>query len=1051
MIRRFRELRSKVLIRDSVVNGDVVVGDKFGLDENEMLKLMQNVGLSVSQSMNHEVEYDSLRQGAQSLLDSTLPSPLHEIFPDARDAFRYSISEIKWENRRIIEHVTGRGVRSLRFYDIINATEPRHFIVAPGGSGKTHTLWNLGRVLLSSENTIPIYLSMSDFDSVDELEAFLCQVFRVQSISTLLRYHSLVFLLDGWPQFAEKFGFSAESERRKLLALLGDARIIATGRTELGSTSVFVKWDLEPLDNDMIDCVLSKAFSNRSNQQVEQVRDLVAYPLMLILYIGLADHANTSGSLLQEFQLYLTNSNDNRIELLNVLGDSVARAVLCHERVTVAAFEEELVESSGRRNVQNAVQSVHRLGTIEYKGGKVHPFHDLYWEWLLGIGVINDWESLNYIALQMPNVHSSLKLAFESGKSLDAESIRKLSSIDIVLAARFSRNVRVRKPEENKILKEVSTQIYDLMASNRTVDKYRGLIAALASCDAQYYPSILDTISLLTAQGLYFENLSLWFDANTLWEARELLFDRVKEPWGRKILVSAIQHVGGQRWSEWAESKYSSGSLTSEEAVQIALSCDSLLPKWVEAVLPTLINDRKTYYLAAAARRGKNLSLARWTASNYEQFASLETSGWYHLNDILAYCGDRALLQGLFDQFRTFGLKAQELLLYAYEKMGTEWVAKFQESYPDLLATFHDLPVFNVVSADISDEIARGWVQSESLPVQTHGWRTLIKKHQGEVLTELIEHLPSSFNDVHFVPTLKAMSDLVDAPESLLNELWSRLEGTVQPMLMQDFLCAIANIKPLGIPSVVADLRHNTKLLPDYHLSRFIGYLDKWQKETGLQLRIQDDGRDMEFGEYIVQLKLQDTEFSDSTFDLVRAMPTDTVLDKLVYILNQSSSLLAKISRLHGGIKQYHLGLVSFLLTLPDDQGINYIFDIFQIELVTFPEPALCNLLDIIEESEQRSSLLSKFLYYVSQRPTNTWRDFVSHLLEQVLQEPESSHIYRYLALILREYSSMALYDILDDQLKSNTERCLWLIRMIEEHTQILLLSEEGFWIARPS
>jgi hypothetical protein len=98
--------------------------------------------------------------------------------------------------------------------------------------GKTHLLWNFGKKLLETE-TIPIYISLSNFSNVESIDVFFKTFDLELGLHQISNQSNVLFLLDGWTEFA--LTQNNRSEHSKLLSLIAGSKIIATGRfiTEL--------------------------------------------------------------------------------------------------------------------------------------------------------------------------------------------------------------------------------------------------------------------------------------------------------------------------------------------------------------------------------------------------------------------------------------------------------------------------------------------------------------------------------------------------------------------------------------------------------------------------------------------------------------------------------------------------------------------------------------------------------------------------------------------------------------------------------------------------
>jgi len=161
----------KTEINNAQIYGDMVAGNKIGLDEEGLRKILREEFLYAEPDRKRLPTTEILIEAANDLLFSSIPPSLFTLFPDAQESVREAISTLNWEKRRLSEQKT-KSPRILGFTDLVALEERRHLVVAPGGAGKTHSLWHLGNKLLKSGGFIPLYISLSDFSSASEVQDF---------------------------------------------------------------------------------------------------------------------------------------------------------------------------------------------------------------------------------------------------------------------------------------------------------------------------------------------------------------------------------------------------------------------------------------------------------------------------------------------------------------------------------------------------------------------------------------------------------------------------------------------------------------------------------------------------------------------------------------------------------------------------------------------------------------------------------------------------------------------------------------------------------------
>lgn len=1027
------------------------IGDKIGLDEEKLLAILREELTMVKKKPAKKLKQKDYKKIAEGLLNSFTPPSLLQFFPDANTNVRQAISSLDWENRRVAAIENGEDYSKssfLRFMDLLSTEQRRHLIIAPGGSGKTHSLWQLANKMLSITSFIPIYLSLADFGSTREVRKFLEEIIPDDGFSELFSSPQVVVLLDGWSQFPNTEIGMLESERRKLLAALGDVRIIATARYSTPFDEQFSLWSLQGLSDKAVQNAISLGLPHKIHQESQQMKEILRFPLILILYMLMGGHNTSKGELLANFQRYLTDQFPKANELLIIMGIAAARVTLLHKGIRAMDFDREVSILSKQLEGVEARVHIQRLGTIGNRYDTVQPIHDLYWEWLLGVGILNNWDELSFLSTQSLSTRNGIKMALESGQVINVGDLEDITNLDIVFAASFLPFVVAKNMEERTIIKNIYKQINKLMESKYGIDRYRGMVAALISEDSQLFSKVLDTISGLTKDGYHFSELVPFLLPKTLFANSEKISKWLQNGVGKHYILSAIKNAGDTSWVDWLMDQFFNGKLSRGEAIGTALFCTAKLPAWIEAELPTLIKDKQSYYLKDVAKRGENLPLAQWVAINYLDFVEQTNSTFHHLNQVLVGCGNDELFNTLFENFDTFDSSVQELLLYAFHDKDPAWLIKFQEKYIETgdIRTYHIL--FEKVLIEISDEKAAEWTNSTNDRVQAHGWKTLAKKYQNQIVPELIKNLPKSFNNVHFVPTLKAFAEIANPPEQLIDELWKRFEGQIQPMLMDDMLKALANSYPKGIPSLVSFLQQDIRMLQGYHLQKFITYLIEWENRSGMQLRANTAFGEVTFAELLVLHQLINGVQDNDIQRVVSIVNSEKISN---YILNQARQGDPKMRQLLINMKwipKYHQNVVSYLLGLPNDEGIGVIAEKFGNEWNSFPESDMLEVFKRLKKTDQKKFSFESFLHQIAQNPTTTHKRFHEELLNSVLGLPNTNiSAYKNMALILCIYTTEELQQMLKQHFESKRSNVLWLLRIIEGIFNSLLIDEKGNWI----
>ncbi|MGC1357753.1 MAG: hypothetical protein WA851_18545 [Xanthobacteraceae bacterium] len=249
---------------------------------------------------------------------------------------------------------------------------------------------------------------------------------------------------------------------------------------------------------------------------------------------------------------------------------------------------------------------------------------------------------------------------------------------------------------------------------------------------------------------------------------------------GSNLVLSAIAERGGAEWVPWLEQMAVSGKITYAEALAAALGCGPDVPLWGRTHLDELVRS-KPWMLRAVAARRSNLALARQLAVDYERLVETvlrrNSSSWLDLNRVLVACADDKVFQFLLSRSGSMAKRPQELLGFAVVGRGAPWVAAFQKIAFATPGGSHHHKLADALSLEIDDTTARTWIVNGYDQV---GWRVLIARHGEGILSELVADLPTSFANLHHIPTLAALRFLERAPTSLIEELWKRVGSPMQ-------------------------------------------------------------------------------------------------------------------------------------------------------------------------------------------------------------------------------------------------------------------------------
>ena len=406
------------------------------------------------------------------------------------------------------------------------------------------------------------------------------------------------------------------------------------------------------------------------------------------------------------------------------------------------------------------------------------------------------------------------------------------------------------------------------------------------------------------------------------------------------------------------------------------------------------------------------------------------------INSILVRCGNDEVFADLLDRFWDLPAQAHHLLSYAIIEKGEPWIGAFQK------AAFRrngQLPsvykLYSHVSTEIDDPTAREWIDHEPAEL---GWKVLAKRHGNDLIPELIGALPDSFSNLNVIPPLRAIATLDDLPDSVADEIWRRVNGTITPIAIEDIIRALARVRLKGIPSLVGFLRRDIRSLPNLAFNRFLLEYYRWERDTGLRIRVNDVSGERSFGEWIrlARWKVDESDPLVGHYLVNAALPvSDDVLDAWAAV---DSSLL-KFVRISAPLDRYHSGAVSTLLASPD--GITDLIKIFGSILSQFPENALLEVLQRACSTDAFHSLLVA----VGASNEASYRRFHSALLARYLELGSIDvAASKALARILSVHSTVVLQELLNEC--RDTTLGLWLIRDLEDTCRVRLVYETGDW-----
>ncbi|MBK8999607.1 MAG: hypothetical protein IPM35_28135 [Myxococcales bacterium] len=611
--------------------------------------------------------------------------------------------------------------------------------------------------------------------------------------------------------------------------------------------------------------------------------------------------------------------------------------------------------------------------------------------------------------------------------------IHAACAVDVRLAAQLSSRLDVYDEAREACRMAVA----ELLTTPMLPVRCRGALAAFQSREPTLLRAALDVLTETRKAGIYQASFGEVFDLDYLFAHRGTLGAWVGAT-GTDQVLEAIAERGDDGWGSWLEEMATAGKVTIAAAASTALACAAGIPPWTTPHLRQVV-EGNAHRLRAVAKRGSNVELARWVAEHYEECVRDEGSGWIDVNGVVLACGDDGVFARLLERFDDLTPAAQERLGFAVVKRGDPWLGRFQEKAFAAGVSPHHHELTASVSSSIDDETARSWIRRGPSVL---GWRVLIERHQNALVPELIAALPDSFENLNAVPALKALRFLAEPPDTLADQIWARVRGTMTPMAMEDVLYALAPIRSRGVPSVVAQLARDPSFLPGYHLARFLGLLQNWQSETGLTFRVKGGAEvagDLDFVEWLLMRRFPsvatEAGFS-SRLRPVRALIVPVLLSNFEEDPETCTKLIADA----GGVGQFHSAFVEHLLA--DAGRAALIPKLFAACLDTFPEQVLIRALDTPGFD------FRGFLRGIAGSSNPAHLSLHAAIVRKAVDTGLDLWAYRDVAQALRVHVRAELRAVLQEATVQGSENGTWLIREVESACGELLVNERGEWLA---
>lgn len=956
-----------------------------------------------------------LREISQALLEMARPPSLIPLFPDATNTDRKALMAAMAVERVVLE--TDRKPPQRLSLNALHAQPAlHHLLVGQPGSGKSHALWHYANRMLTAGEILPIFLSAAQLERWSDVERILSGCLRGASPATVYTHPKVCVFIDGWSEFANGQHLA---ERRLALSALARTRVIANGqRIDPGDQS-FRPWSLELLAPADVAAILADARPGLLAPTASTI-DLLRLPLLLSIHLLSGSDGSQIGELLRQFHDHLAHGLP--ATFTEALADAVATLAQAGDR-SWGRFKHALLKQAQARGVAEPLQCLRQLGTISERSGQAMPVHDLYWAWLGGLGLL----ACGQVAEPGDCLHAGhgLALALQSGAQARDADITAATAIDLPLAAMLDASRQRSLPAAT-----FRAALDDALRDRRLAVRNRAALAALATGRPEYLAQALGVLSEISAAQLPVPEWQNEFRPAVLFTQRAILAEWIGSD-GTTLVLEVIAARGSEDWVPWLEHMVSAGKLSGAAALAAALGCSGEVPEWGTAYCDALMLDTP-WELAETASRRSNRALAMLIAANYERWiGSPGGSGWLNLNRVLIECGDEAVFNLLLARFGTMPSAAQRLLGYAIVALGEPWIARFQRiafAQPGDQGS----RLAEVVSTEIDDATARAWIVAGH---EKQGWRVLIARHGAKIVPELVAQLPQSFNGLATVPALEYLTFLRSGPKFLVDEIWSRISGTISPKVMQDVLDALTTIVPEGVASIIGFVTRQPLALSAYHVMQVTKLWEDWREKLGEEVLLQFDTRQPQpLPRWLARLHAlrRWDDFSAAMLSALPDLAIDLALGALRNLPEKADAILAKLA----DVGSYSAPLVDKMLATPGlaariPTAFSGCFD-------TFPAEALRRCIDAPDIDQDA------LLFRLSATSQPLHKSVHAELLRRALCELPNLHRYRAIASMLRAHSRHEVVALIQELSGAGGDDWIWLVRAIEQARDERLLAEGG-------
>ncbi len=999
----------------------------FGL-ESAAEELVPRQSIVQATDPSRILTIEQLNASAKQLLEQCLPRTVMSLFHKCSPALERGIEALRGTRRRLIP-LDDEKKAPKQGPDLLDTPELCHIILGPPGVGKTFFLWQLAHSLLKDGRQIPLFVRASELDHAEDLLEVIGAAAPGLRAEDVLRDPRTVVFLDGWSEFASENKRTAV-ERARVLRMLAGKRLIATGRRQAFVHPVFSMLELDPIAWSEVLKVLR--ISVPGAVPPPGLSELLRLPLPLILYLLSDGRATTRGELLAELHQHL--SEDLPPEFRDVLAGAVADVDIGAGGRKRSALLESLRNRAGKRGLREFESCLRRLGTLEIHSHVVSPIHDLYWSWLSGVGLLI--ESRIQAVIRRMLSRESVRLAIESGVPVHPREVSATMEIDIVFAAQLSLGVPQYEAVHNELVRQISREMASPLASRRA----RGGLAALIVKDARSMARAIEIVSEAIVSKWIFNPDEIELDVESLYEHRVMVGEQLNSP-AAGYLLGWIAERGEPRWVPWLAEMAREGKAARHLLVGAALACSATIPEWTREHLGEVVREH-AFHLRHCTKRGTNVALANWIAERFGDEFIASGNVVLHLADLLDTCGDDNTYQRLLERVDSLSEQMLQLLGYVVVKFGEPWIGHFQErmfARGSPRAGYG--PLAKMVSASVSEVVAREWIESEDDDVALLGWRVLIERIGASAVgAELPRHMPASFAGVHRVPALEALQYLVDAPDELGKDIWRRVNGELMPRFGWELMRSLGAMPEAGYGPLIWQLLATPEMLPTDHFMQFLPAFRSWEQRRGFKIMHVSGDTSVPFLDWLILRRL-DGDRKDKHFAHVNQDCREIIAHTgLTYFSKHPAFLVDLLRELNVAIP-YDERLAEFVASMPST--VSLIPSLFAKSLGELPEALLLRVIDVV--GFELVFLLDNLAS--SSNPAH----MVLHrrVIRWAVDVQRNLWAYRAVAKILRVHEPTVLRRILTEELVGVTDYSLELIREVERTTVTLLIDESGAWLVK--